>query len=294
MSTVREIVVLSGKGGTGKTSLVASLASLVNKKKILVDCDVDAANLNLIINARVIEEQPFVAGSKATIRPDACTACGRCREVCRFEAISQDFVVDPLVCEGCGACYFLCPESAVAFDQTLAGHLYVGETDERGMVVFAELLPGGENSGKLVAAVRTRARELAEQHQEKLVLIDGPPGVGCPVISSLTGASMILLVAEPTLSGIHDLERIVGLASHFQIPVSVVVNKSDLNAEFTEKIRKLCEERTLQFLGAVPYEPRVSEAQRRTRTILEYAPDCPASHAIRDIFTKLQPTLEVS
>lgn len=293
MSTVTEIVVLSGKGGTGKTSLVASLASLL-RRKVLVDCDVDAANLNLLINGRVIEEQPFVAGGKAFIRPDACTACGKCREVCRFEAISQGFVVDPLACEGCGACHFFCPESAVDFGQTLAGHLYVGETDERGIVVFAELLPGGENSGKLVAQVRTKARELAEQRQEKLLLIDGPPGVGCPVISSLTGASVTLLVAEPTLTGIHDLQRIVQLAGHFQIPVSVVVNKSDLNAEFTEKIRKLCEERKLQFLGTVPYEPRVSEAQRQARTILEHAPDCPASLAIKEIFTKLQSIVEVS
>lgn len=293
MSTLREIVVLSGKGGTGKTSLVASLASLT-KEKILVDCDVDAANLNLLINGRVIEEQPFVAGSKATIRSDACTACGKCREVCRFEAISEAFVVDPLACEGCGACYFFCPESAVAFDETLAGHLYVGETDRGEPIVFAELLPGGESSGKLVAQVRTRARELAEQRQEKLILIDGPPGVGCPAISSLTGASVTLLVAEPTLTGIHDLERIVGLAAHFQIPVSVVVNKNDVNAAFTERIRKLCEERKLQFLGTVPYEPRVSEAQRQAKTILEYAPDCPASHAIIEISTKLQSIMEVS
>lgn len=175
MSPVREIVVLSGKGGTGKTSLVASLASLL-RRKVLVDCDVDAANLNLLINGRVIEERSFVAGNKAFIQPDVCTACGTCRQVCRFEAISEDYVVDPLACEGCGACYFLCPESAVDFGQTLAGHLYVGETDEREPVIFAELLPGGENSGKLVAQVRTRARELAEQRQEKLLLIDGPPG----------------------------------------------------------------------------------------------------------------------
>jgi len=293
MRPVREIVVLSGKGGTGKTSLVASLASLL-RRKVLVDCDVDAANLNLLINGRVIEEQPFVAGNKAIIRSDACTACGTCRQVCRFEAISEDFVVDPLACEGCGACYFLCPESAVVFDEMLAGHLYVAETDEREPVIFAELLPGGENSGKLVAQVRTKARELAEQRQEKLLLIDGPPGVGCPVISSLTGASLTLLVAEPTLTGIHDLERIVQLAGHFQIPVSVVVNKSDLNRAFTERIRMLCEERKLQLLGTVPYEPRISEAQRQARTILDYAPDCPASLAVKEIFTKLQSIVEVS
>jgi MinD superfamily P-loop ATPase len=293
MPPVTEIVVLSGKGGTGKTSLVASLASLFNKK-VLVDCDVDAANLNLLINGRVIEEHPFIAGSKAFIRPDACTTCGKCREVCRFEAISEAFVVDPFACEGCGACYFLCPESAVVFDETLAGHLYVGQTDERDPVVFAELLPGGENSGKLVAQVRAKARELAEQRQKKLLLTDGPPGVGCPVISSLTGASLALLIAEPTLTGIHDLERVVQLAGHFQIPVSVAVNKSDLNPVFTERIRRLCEERELQFLGTVPYEPQISEAQRQTRTILEYAPGCAASLAIKKVCTKLQSIVEVS
>ena len=212
---MKEIVIVSGKGGTGKTSVAGSLASLL-EYKVVADCDVDAANLNLLLNGRVIDSYEFSGGHKAIINPDACTGCGRCREACRFDAISRYYVVDTLSCEGCGACYFLCPAGAVSFDETLCGHYYVAETDRGDAVVFAGLLPGRENSGKLVSMVRTKAREIAESREIDLILIDGPPGIGCPVISSLTGARFAVLVTEPTMTGIHDFGRIIWTYSSFQ------------------------------------------------------------------------------
>lgn len=284
---MKEIVIVSGKGGTGKTSVVGGLASLL-EYKVVADCDVDAANLNLLLNGKVKDSYEFVAGHKATINPDACTGCGRCREVCRFDAISQDYLVDTLSCEGCGACYFLCPSSAVSFDETLCGHYYVAETVRGDAIVFAELLPGRENSGKLVSMVRTKAREIAQQSGIDLVLIDGPPGIGCPVISSLTGASLAVLVTEPTMTGIHDLERVLSLARHFDIRTAVVVNKGDVNPSFTEGIESFCGDRQIDFLGSIPYEPMVTEAQRQGKTVLEFAPRCPASIEIGHIFERLK------
>ncbi len=283
---MKEIVIVSGKGGTGKTSVAGSLASLL-EYKVVADCDVDAANLNLLLNGRVIDSYEFSGGHKAIINPDACTGCGRCREACRFDAISRYYVVDTLSCEGCGACSFLCPAGAVSFDETLCGHYYVAETDRGDAVVFAGLLPGRENSGKLVSMVRTKAREIAESREIDLILIDGPPGIGCPVISSLTGARFAVLVTEPTMTGIHDFGRILGLIRHFSIETAVVVNKGDVNPHFTKEIKSFCGERQIDFLGSIPYEPMVTEAQRQGKTVLEFAPDCLASIEIRTIFNQL-------
>jgi len=288
---MREVVIVSGKGGTGKTSFAGSLASLL-EHKVVADCDVDAANLNLLLNGKVNDSYEFFASRKATINPGACTGCGRCREVCRFDAVSRDYVIDALSCEGCGACYFLCPAEAVSFDEALCGHYHVAETDKGDAIVFAELLPGRESSGKLVSMVRTKAREIAESRGTDLILIDGPPGIGCPVISSLTGAHLAVLVTEPTMVGVHDLERVLGLARHFDIPTAVVVNKGDVNPSRTEDIRSFCRVRQIDFLGAIPYEPMVTEAQRRGKTVLEFAPECPASIEIRNIFDKFTKKLE--
>ena len=288
---MREVVIVSGKGGTGKTSFAGSLALLL-EHKVVADCDVDAANLNLLLNGKVHDSYEFFAGRKAKINSDACTGCGRCREVCRFDAVSQDYVVDALSCEGCGACYFLCPAAAVSFDETLCGNYHVAETDKGDAIVFAELLPGRESSGKLVSIVRTKAREIAEAREIDLILIDGPPGIGCPVIASFTGASLALLVTEPTMTGVHDLERVLGLARHFDIPTAVVVNKGDVNPSFTEGIKSFCRERHIDFLGSIPYEPMVTEAQRRGKTVLEFAPDCPTSIVIHTIFDKFTKRME--
>jgi MinD superfamily P-loop ATPase len=284
---MKEVVIVSGKGGTGKTSVAGSLALLL-ERKVVADCDVDAANLNLLLNGKVNDSCEFSGGHKATINPDACTGCGRCREVCRFDAISQDHVIDALSCEGCGACYFLCPAGAVSFDETLCGHYYVAETVKGDAVVFAELLPGAENSGNLVSAVRAKAREIAETRGIELILIDGPPGIGCPVISSLTGARLAVLVTEPTMTGRHDLERVLGLAAHFNLETGVVINKGDVNPAVTEDVKSFCEHRGTHFLGTIPYEPMITEAQRQGKTVLEYAPDCAASRAIEQIYERLK------
>jgi MinD superfamily P-loop ATPase len=288
---MKEVVIVSGKGGTGKTSFAGSLAFLL-EHKVVADCDVDAANLNLLLNGTVHDSYEFFAGRKATINPDACMGCGRCREVCRFDAVSQGYVVDALSCEGCGACYFLCPAGAVSFDEAFCGHYYVAETDRGDTIVFAELLPGRENSGKLVSMVRTKAREIAQARGTDLILIDGPPGIGCPVISSLTGAGLAVLVTEPTMAGVHDLERVLGLARHFDIPTAVVANKGDVNPSRTEDIKSFCRVRQIDFLGAIPYEPMVTAAQRQGKTVLEFAPECPASTAIRDIVDKFTKRME--
>lgn len=287
---MKEIVVISGKGGTGKTSFTACMAALFDNK-VVADCDVDAANLNLVLNAAVVEEYDFVSGHSAAINKDICTSCGRCREVCRYHAISEDYHVDRFSCEGCGACFYLCPSGAVSFDEALCGHYFVGNTKKQEVAVFAELLPGAENSGKLVTAVRKKKQEIAKENENEIILTDGPPGIGCTVIASLTGASFIVFVTEPTVSGVHDLKRVMELSTHFKLPGGVVINKGDLNTAYAKEIETLCLERGFDLLGSIPYEPLVSQAQRQAKTILEYAPACLASGAIRQIYNKLNAQL---
>lgn len=291
MNDTREVVVVSGKGGTGKTSVVGALVSLMSNR-VAADCDVDAANLHMILNSEVIEEKEFIGGKKATIDPSRCTGCGTCREVCRFHAISESFAVDRRVCEGCGACYFLCPVGAVDFSSSRAGSCYVCKDKHTRPFVCAELLPGEENSGKLVAMVRNEARTLAEENGIPLVVIDGPPGIGCPVISSMTGTHVAVIVTEPTISGLHDLERIIGLAQFFHCKVGVIVNKSDVNREYCKRIEEYCTTKGGVFLGAIPYDQKITEAQIQATTILDIAPFCEASKIIRIIHNKLNDILE--
>jgi len=292
MTHIKELVIVSGKGGTGKTSLAGALTFLF-RNKVIADCDVDAANLHIILTPEeVISQKEFTDGKKAKIDLGRCTQCGVCRDVCRYDAISEEFIVDPVSCEGCGACYFLCPARAVDFLPQLSGHYYTCSTSSHEYFVFAELLPGEENSGKLVASVRNEAREEAKKDGYRLILIDGPPGIGCPVISSLTGTHLALIVTEPTPTGVHDLKRIVELAHHFKIKVALVVNKSDINPEYVKTIREYCDKEGIAYLGEIPYEIKITEAQKEMKTILDFAPDCEASRAIRDIHTKLQSILE--
>ncbi len=279
---MKEIVVVSGKGGTGKTSVVASLACLIDRKA-MVDCDVDAANLALVLSPRVIEEKEFAAGKKARIISEKCTTCGICKDMCLFDAISDDFIIDPVACEGCGACFFFCPASAVEFETPVAGHCYICDTPAGDPFVYAELSPGEENSGKLVTMVRTEAKAQAERAGLSRILIDGPPGIGCPVISSITGTSLALIVTEPTASGIHDLERIAQLARHFSLPAAVIINKSDINPVCSDSIDEYCGRNNIPVLGRLPYERAISEAQRQGKAIVEYAPDLPVSKALREI-----------
>ena len=291
MNGLKEVIVVSGKGGTGKTSVVGALASLL-ANRVAADCDVDAANLHMILNPVVSEEKEFIGGKKATIDLSRCTSCGTCRDVCRFQAISESFVVDHRSCEGCGACYFLCPVNAIDFPSSLAGSCYICKDKYSNPYVYAELLPGEENSGKLVAMVRNEARVIAEKNGIPLVVIDGPPGIGCPVISSMTGTHMAVVVTEPTISGLHDLERIIELAHFFKCKTGVIINKSDINPDFCKRIEEYCAAKDITFLGAIPYDPNITEAQIQATTILDIAPDSQASVVIRTIHKKLLKILE--
>ena len=292
MEKLKEIVVVSGKGGTGKTSLTASLASLL-RNKVMVDCDVDAANLHLVLNPKkVIRQSDFTGGKKAEIDPEICAKCGICIDACRFDAISPDYVIDPFMCEGCGACYALCPHCAVNMSEGIAGTWYVTETGNSERFVYAEMNPGEDNSGKLVSAVRTEAAMEAKEAEIGLILIDGPPGIGCPVISSVTGTELVIIVTEPTPAGVHDLERIASLAGHFKIKTAVVANKCDVNYELLQKIKDYCGTNNIDFLGEIPFDSSVTEAQRAGKSIIEYKAESEAGKAMKDIYIRLESMIE--
>jgi MinD superfamily P-loop ATPase len=282
---VRELLVISGKGGTGKTSLTAAFAGLA-KNKILCDADVDAADLHLLMAPDVKESYDFKGGNEAIINLDKCSQCGLCRELCKFDAINEDFVVDKLDCEGCGVCYDFCPEKAIDFPETTCGEWYISDT-RFGPMVHARLGIAEENSGKLVALVRQEAKKLTEKTGQELIITDGPPGVGCPVIASLGGVTAVVVVTEPTLSGIHDMERVIKLALNFRVPVMVCINKYDLNTEQSETIARNIEKQGLTFLGKIPYDPVFTEAMIEGKTVLEYAPDSKAGQAVVEIWNKI-------
>ncbi len=257
---MKELVVLSGKGGTGKTTLVGSFAALA-KHKVLADCDVDAADLHLLLAPSVRETHEFTSGQLAAIERARCTGCGLCVEHCRFDAI-HDFTVDPLACEGCGFCARVCPEGAITMTERLSGHWYLSDT-VYGPLVHARLGIGEENSGKLVTTVRNAARALAEREGSELIISDGPPGIGCPVISSLSGADLALLVTEPTLSGIHDLERVVGACRHFGAPAAVCINQYDVSEENSRRIEDWCGTEDIPVVGRLPYDDAIPQAIAR-------------------------------
>jgi MinD superfamily P-loop ATPase len=265
---MKEIVVLSGKGGTGKTSLVASFAALA-RGKVLTDCDVDAADLHLLLKPVVKEEKEFWSGQVAFVEREKCTECGLCQELCRFGAV-KDFQVDPISCEGCGFCYQVCPASAITMKNRLSGRWFVSET-RYGYLCHARLGIAQENSGKLVALVRQNAKLIAERDNLDYIITDGPPGIGCPVISSLSGASLALLVTEPTLSGIHDLERVIGVCRHFGVPVLVCVNKYDLNEENSYRIESYCRDEGMEVGAKISFDNVVTEAIVRGLPVVEYS-----------------------
>ncbi len=265
---MREIVVLSGKGGTGKTSLVGSLAALA-KGKVLADCDVDAADLHLLLKPTVNQENDFWSGQLAQIDEAKCTECGLCQDLCRFEAV-RDYKVNPIACEGCGFCAHICPMDAITMKENMSGHWFVSDT-RYGPLVHARLGIAQENSGKLVAQVRQEARRIAEERGFDCIISDGPPGIGCPVISSLSGASLALMVAEPTLSGIHDLERVLGVSRHFSVPATVAINKYDLNEENSRRIEDYCKSQGIGVAAKIPFDNVVTEAIVRGLPVVEYA-----------------------
>jgi len=265
---MKELVVLSGKGGTGKTSIVGSFAA-ISREKILADCDVDAADLHLLLAPKIKEESEFWSGQVASIDKDKCTECGLCQDLCRFGAIA-DFTVDSTSCEGCGFCYHVCPVDAVTISDCMAGHWFISNTPY-GPLVHAKLGIAQENSGKLVAVVRKQARELAQKQELRYIITDGPPGIGCPVISSLSGANLALLVTEPTLSGIHDLERVLGVCQHFGVPAIVCINKYDINEENTNKIERHCADQGVTVASKIQYDAVFTEALVHNKPVVEYS-----------------------
>ena len=282
---IREIVIVSGKGGTGKTSLTAAFAALA-KNSILCDADVDAADLHLLMQPEVKERTDFMGGSKAVINPDLCTGCGTCRTLCRFDAISDRYEVDPIRCEGCGVCVDFCPEQAIGFPVQRCGEWFVSDT-RFGPMVHARLGIAEENSGRLVSLVRKETRQLAEERGLDLILTDGPPGIGCPVIAAIGGATALVIVVEPTVSGIHDMERVVDLAAHLRVPGMVIVNKYDLNVEMTETIEQLAVQRNLVVLGRVPFDPVFTRSMVQGQTLFEYGEETPTRQVVRDIWAKI-------
>ncbi len=270
---MKELVVISGKGGTGKTSIVASFAALA-RNCVVADCDVDAADLHLVLEPEIISRHDFSGGKRAKIIQDKCSTCGECRDLCHFDAICKDsvtgaFHVDPIACEGCGVCAWFCPNKAIELAPAINGEWYVSRT-RFGTMVHAKLGIAEENSGKLVSTVRREARRLAEEEGKDILIIDGSPGIGCPVIASLAGADFVLVVTEPTLSGLHDMKRVVELLKHFKIPGAVCVNKWDLNPEMTCGIEKHAGAFGLEIAGRVRYDKAFTDAQIRKEAVVEY------------------------
>ena len=286
---MKQLTVISGKGGTGKTTLVASFAALT-ERKVLADCDVDAADLHLLLPPEERRRETFVGGRQPHLDPEVCIECGECRERCRFDAVTEEYRIDSVACEGCGLCAAVCPVDAIEMRSVDVGEWFVSDTPY-GSMVHARLGIAEENSGKLVTMVRQQARLLAEEQGLDLVLIDGPPGIGCPVISAISGVDLVLAVTEPTLSGIHDLERILGVARHFGIPALVCVNKHDLNPENTERIGTFCAESGVEMVGVIPFDPTVIRALVEGKTIVEYA-DGPVAEAIQGIWARVAGILE--
>ena len=265
---MKEVVVLSGKGGTGKTSIVASFAAIA-QNKVLTDCDVDAADLHLLLRPTVNKEEEFWSGEVAIIDEEKCTQCGLCQEICRFEAI-KDFKVDSVSCEGCGFCYNICPEEAITMQENLTGRWFISETGY-GPMVYARLGIAQENSGKLVALVRQEANLIAQRQGLDYIISDGPPGIGCPVIASLSGANLALLITEPTLSGMYDLERIISVCHHFGITAMVCINKYDLNEDNTRQTEDYCLSQGVEVVSKIPFDNVVTEALVQGLPVIEYS-----------------------
>ena len=264
----KQIVVISGKGGTGKTVITGALASLA-QRKVMADCDVDAADLHLLLKPISKENHKFKSGVTAVINKDLCTQCRKCIEVCRFNAIKENFTVDPISCEGCAFCGFVCPVQAIKMEENETGEWFISDT-RFGTLVHAKLGIAEENSGKLVSLVRQKAKEIAEKKKLDYVIIDGSPGIGCPVIASITGSDCALVVTEPTLSGLHDADRVIKVAKHFGVSVKLVINKYDLNKAVTKNIEKYSEEQKIPVIGKVAFDKSVVNAMVEGKTVIEY------------------------
>ncbi len=291
---MKQLVVLSGKGGTGKTTVTAAFAHLAAEssrpfKAVLADADVDAANLELVLAPQILSREDFRGGQIAVIDADTCEGCGICQQVCRFEAVVESglsYTVDPIACDGCAACVYQCPENAIEMVEQVVGQWYCSES-RFCPLLHANLYPAQENSGKLVTLVKQHARLLALDNDCDLVLVDGPPGIGCPVISAASGADLALIVAEPTVSGVHDMGRALGTTRHFGVQSLVCVNKADIYPQGTTAIEAYCRENEVEFVGRIPYDVAVPEAMVQGEPVTRYHPDSAASLALRQIWETL-------
>lgn len=285
---MKQVTILSGKGGTGKTTITACFATL-SENAVFADCDVDASNLHLLLNPEIKETNEFMGLNEAYIDPEKCIQCGKCMEVCRFNAI-ENYIVDPIHCEGCKVCVVNCPVEAIEYNPRVSGHAYISET-KYGPMSHARLTPGMENSGKLVTQVRQNASKIAEEKEKDLVLVDGSPGIGCPVIASIANVDASVVVVEPTLSGIHDLKRALELLEHFEITPYVIVNKYDINEENSADLEKFCKENNIELLGMIPFDPTVTKAMVQRTPIVEFSPDSPAAKAIVETWKRFSSLL---
>ena len=288
---MKQLTVLSGKGGTGKTTITASFAVLA-KNAVVADCDVDAPDLHMLLHPEIIKTQEFKGSKLAVIDKAKCVECGLCREKCRFDAITEDFTVDPISCEGCGVCTIICPVNAIELTERISGHAYISKT-KYGFMAHAMLSPGEANSGKLVTLVRQNAKISAEKENSDLIIIDGPPGIGCPVIASVTGIDAGLVVTEPTMSGIHDLERALQLLKHFNVQPFVCVNMYDINKDNTEKIVGFCEENGIKAVGRITFNPIITKAMVNGKPIVEYAPESDVAKEIERIWRNIVSALKL-
>ena len=272
---MKQVVILSGKGGTGKTTVAAALAHLASQDSsiVLVDADVDAANLELVLDPKELQRHEFEGGKLACIDAELCTACDRCAEVCRFDAVipgDESYTIDGPACEGCASCFYQCPVEAIHMEAQTAGRWFRSDT-RYGPLFHAHLFAGQENSGKLVTLVKAQARRLAMDVDASLLIVDGPPGIGCPVIAACTGADLALLVVEPTVSGVHDLERILATTEHFGVPASVLINKADLNLKHSKGIESFCASRGIEVVGRIPFDLVVTEAMVHGQPVTAYS-----------------------
>ena len=280
---------ISGKGGTGKTSITAAFASLA-KNAVFADCDVDAADLHLILNPEVKKTMGFHGLQIAKIDTIKCTGCKRCIKNCKFDAINERIIVEKSFCEGCGVCQYVCPVDAIEMINRESGFSYISKT-RFGPMAHAVLKTAEEASGKLVTVVRENAKKIAREEEKELIVIDGPPGIGCPVISAITGVNLVLVVTEPTLSGMSDLERIIGVAEHFKIPPMVCINKYDINKDNTKKIQEYCKKKKIDVVGKIPYDTAITKALIEEKNIIEFDKESKISKEIIKIWNKIEEKL---
>lgn len=273
MKEIKEIVVISGKGGTGKTSLTSSFSVLGGSDIVVADCDVDAADMHLLLNPKVLYQEDFYSGKTAVIETEGCVNCYKCKNVCRFDAIDVidgKFIVDELNCEGCSYCFHVCPTRTIRMDDALSGKFFISKSRLNNTLVHARLNIAADNSGKLVTKVRDEAKRVAKEEGKKIILVDGPPGIGCPVVASLTGTDFAVIVTEPTVSGYHDLERVSELVAKMKIPAGLIINKADLNIDMTAQLKSLSEKLNLSLIAELPFDSVFSEAINQGQTIIEY------------------------